>query len=222
MAAPSKQKPRKLPPLRKGTLVMWNDQKGFGFIHPEGSLEDYFVHISTFKRGLTRRPEIGDEVLFRAQEGKEGKKRASFATIPALTPGPEPAPSHFELKPLPRNWGINLLIITPLVLSGYLLIMAKNPIPFFSYWILSLLTMFLYGTDKANAATHKWRVPEHYFHILEILGGWPGALIAQNDFRHKTRPSAYLWILRGIITIHLMAWFIYFYWTARQTEMGLF
>jgi uncharacterized membrane protein YsdA (DUF1294 family) len=82
--------------------------------------------------------------------------------------------------------------------------------------------MYLYGLDKANAATHKKRVPELYFHVLELLGGWPGALIAQNDFRHKTRQSAYLWILRGIIAIHLMAWGIYFHWMAQQTEIGLY
>ena len=53
-----------------------------------------------------------------------------------------------------------------------------------------------------------------YFHILEMMGGWPGALFAQNDFRHKTRASVYLWILWGIITVHMMAWGIYFYWAS--------
>lgn len=206
--------------MQKGTLVMWNDQKGFGFIHPEGTEEDYFVHISTFKKGLARRPEIGDIVHFRPAENA-GRKCASFALIPALEPPPAP-PRRFALNPRKRSWPVNLLIALPLVLSGYLLILAKNPLPFFAYWILSLLTMFLYGLDKANAAMRKWRVPELYFHLLELLGGWPGALVAQNDFRHKTRQSAYLWILRGIIAIHLMAWIIYFYWTARQAAMGLF
>jgi uncharacterized membrane protein YsdA (DUF1294 family)/cold shock CspA family protein len=222
MAAPEKQKSSKVPPLQKGTLVMWNDSKGFGFIRPNLAEEDFFVHISNFKKGLTRRPVIGDEVQFREAEGP-GKKRVSYALIPAMievdTP---PPPGQFELNPRQRSWLTNVLIITPLVLSSYLLLMAKNPIPFFSYFMLSLLTMILYGRDKANAATRKWRVPESYFHILELMGGWPGALIAQNDFRHKTRASTYLWILRGIIAIHLMGWFIYFYWTAKQTETGLF
>lgn len=220
MAVATKHKPRKIPPMQKGTLVMWNDQKGFGFIHPDGTEDDYFVHISTFKKGLARRPETGDIIHFRPAESA-GKKRASFALIPALEQLPQ-APRRFELNPRPRTWLMNVLIALPLVFSGYLLMLAKNPIPFFAYWILSLLTMVLYGIDKANAATHQWRVSEILFHILELLGGWPGALIAQNDFRHKTRQSAYLWILRGIIAIHLMAWGIYFYWTARQTEMGLF
>ena len=70
----SKKKPRKLQPMQKGTLVMWNDAKGFGFIRPEGTEDDYFVHISNFKKGLPRRPDIGDELLFRPVES-ETKKR---------------------------------------------------------------------------------------------------------------------------------------------------
>lgn len=221
MAAALKNKPRKVPPMRKGTLVMWNDQKGFGFIHPDGSDEDYFVHISTFKKGMTRRPESGDIVHFRPDESA-GKKRASFAMIPELDHTAHNPPQRFSLNPRKRSWDVNLLIALPLVLSGYLLIITKNPVPFIAYWILSLLTMFLYGIDKAHAATHRWRVPEIYLHLTELLGGWPGALIAQNDFRHKTRQSVYLWILRGIIAIHVMAWIIYFYWTSRPPAMGLY
>ena len=222
MSKPAKTKPRKLPPMTKGTLVMWNDPKGFGFIRKEDTDEDYFVHISSFKKGLTRRPEIGDEIHFRSG-GSSEKKRATFALIPALEPEPSPVgATRFELNPKPRSWWVNLLIVTPLMLSCYLLFMARNPLPFFFYVTLSILTMFLYGTDKANAATHKWRVPELYFHLLEFMGGWPGALIAQSDFRHKTRQSMYLWILHGIVAIHVMGWIIYFYWTAHQTEMGLY
>ncbi len=221
MAASASRKNKNQLPMQKGHLVMWNDLKGFGFIRPDGTDEDFFVHISTFKKGLPRRPEIGDEIHFRPHEGNSGRKRAAFALIPALEQKDTGKGRHFSLNPRPRSVFVNLLIITPLVLSGYLLVLAKNPAPFFLYWILSILTMFLYGTDKAHAATRRWRVPEIYLHILEFLGGWPGALIAQNDFRHKTRVTTYVWILRGIIAIHLMGWFIYFYWTLKQTALIL-
>lgn len=210
MATAEKKAARKTPPMQKGMLVMWNDQKGFGFIRPDGSEDDYFVHISVFKKGMPRRPETGDVVHFRPAD-LPGKKRCSFALVENIEEAPERKP--FVLMPKHRSWATNLLIITPLMLSGYLLLLAKNPIPFFSYVIFSIITMLLYGADKAHAATKSWRVPELYLHILEFMGGWPGALMAQNEFRHKTRKSLYLYIFRGIIVVHLLAWAAYFYWT---------
>jgi uncharacterized membrane protein YsdA (DUF1294 family) len=31
------------------------------------------------------------------------------------------------------------------------------------------------------------RTPESTLHLLSVLGGWPGALVAQQMFRHKSR-----------------------------------
>lgn len=214
MATAEKRTARKSPPMQKGTLIMWNDLKGFGFIRPENGEEDYFAHISAFKKGMARRPEIGDVVHFRPAE-LPGKRRVSFVLVESLEQHP-PERKPFVLIPRHRSWATNLLIATPLVLSGYLLLLAKNPLPFFCYCFFSILTMFLYGADKAHAATRQWRIPEVYLHILEILGGWPGALMAQNDFRHKTRKSLYQIIFKGIIVLHLIAWAAYFYWLFRQ------
>lgn len=215
MVTADKGAPRKLPPLHKGILVMWNDLKGFGFVRPDDGDEDHFIHISAFKKGMSRRPEIGDELRFRP-DGQSGKKRAVFAVIQGVDYEPPPAPKPFSLMPKRRPWFINLLIFIPLASSFYLLIAARNPLPFFFYTALSLLTMFIYATDKANAATHRWRVPEGYLHILELMGGWPGALLAQNEFRHKTRKSLYQILFRVIIAVHLLGWAAYFYWHYRN------
>ncbi|MGZ8246364.1 DUF1294 domain-containing protein, partial [Methylomagnum sp.] len=177
--------------------------------------EDYFVHISAFKKHLSRRPAVGDEVQFRPAD-LPGKKRVGFALIEGVEYAPpEPKPKHFVLVPKPRSWTLNALIMTPLFLSGYLLVLGKNPLPFFSYCLFSVLILFLYGADKTHAAIRSWRIPESYLHLLEILGGWPGALIAQNAFRHKTRKSVYLMIFHGIIALHLIGWAVYFYWFFR-------
>lgn len=195
-------------PLAKGVLVLWNDEKGFGFVRPENGEEDHFVHISAFKRGMTRRPAIGDHVRFKPGE-HDGKKRVSFAVIEGV--GIEPPPSRAPMRLLAkrRSLGLSCLIGAPLALSAYVLWIKGNFVPFLSYTMFSVLTLMLYGLDKKNAALHRWRVPDSYFHVLDLLGGWPGALLAQNDFRHKLRKSMYQVILRSIVVIHFGLWAAY-------------
>src|SRR5690606_8302634 len=55
------------------------------------------------------------------------------------------------------------------------------------YVILSFTTLLVYAKDKAAARQDTWRVPESTLHMLALLGGWPGAIVAQQKFRHKTR-----------------------------------
>ena len=51
---------------------------------------------------------------------------------------------------------------------------------------MSLLAYAVYAKDKAAARERRWRVPESTLHLLSLLGGWPGALLAQQVLRHKT------------------------------------
>jgi uncharacterized membrane protein YsdA (DUF1294 family) len=52
--------------------------------------------------------------------------------------------------------------------------------------ILNALTFLLYGIDKAAARRGGNRIPENILHLLALLGGWPGAFLAQRLLRHKT------------------------------------
>jgi uncharacterized membrane protein YsdA (DUF1294 family) len=56
----------------------------------------------------------------------------------------------------------------------------------------SLIAFVAYALDKAAARAGRWRTQESTLHLLALIGGWPGALLAQRQFRHKTarRPSA--------------------------------
>lgn len=55
-----------------------------------------------------------------------------------------------------------------------------------TYAVLSVVTVALYRSDKAAAEQGRRRTPESTLHLLALLGGWPGALVARQAFRHKT------------------------------------
>jgi uncharacterized membrane protein YsdA (DUF1294 family) len=43
-------------------------------------------------------------------------------------------------------------------------------------------------------------------HLVELLGGWPGALVAQQCFRHKTRKLSYQMVVWLIVAAHQLVW----------------
>ncbi|WP_157598879.1 DUF1294 domain-containing protein [Rhodanobacter sp. Root561] len=53
---------------------------------------------------------------------------------------------------------------------------------------MSLLSCLMYRADKSAAqeGRRRSRTPESHLHLVDLIGGWPGALIAQQQFRHKT------------------------------------
>ena len=66
------------------------------------------------------------------------------------------------------------------------------------YALMSLLTLVLYWRDKRAAVLGLWRTPEGTLHLLELLGGWPGALMGQKKLRHKCSKVSYqveFWIV---------------------------
>lgn len=74
---------------------------------------------------------------------------------------------------------------------------------------LSLFTLMAYAADKARAKAEEWRVSEWALHGLELSGGWPGALLAQVFFRHKTAKATYQLVFWLIIFLHQLIAFDY-------------
>ena len=56
---------------------------------------------------------------------------------------------------------------------------------------INALTFWTYARDKKRAEAGEWRVSEAQLHLLELLGGWPGAWAAQRRLRHKTSKTSY-------------------------------
>lgn len=86
------------------------------------------------------------------------------------------------------------------------------PWPICVYLLMSGVTCALYLADKRRATRGAWRVRERTLHLCELFGGWPGALIAQQVFRHKRRKADYLAVFWGIVLLHLLAWAWWLRW----------
>ena len=73
-------------------------------------------------------------------------------------------------------------------------------------WLGSSLAAYvLYWLDKRAARAGYRRVPERTLHLVGVLGGWPGALLAQRQFRHKTVKQPFQAIFWATVAINLAA-----------------
>ncbi|MFH7617717.1 DUF1294 domain-containing protein, partial [Pseudomonas syringae group genomosp. 7] len=69
----------------------------------------------------------------------------------------------------------------------------------------------LYRHDKGQAANGGQRTPANALHVTELQGGWPGALLAQQVVRHKTRKVSFQIVRWRIVLVHQapgIAWLV--------------
>jgi CspA family cold shock protein len=62
--------------MTNGTVKFYNDQKGFGFIQPEGGAKDVFVHATALERAGIRGLVEGQKVMFETAEDRRTGKIA--------------------------------------------------------------------------------------------------------------------------------------------------
>ncbi len=182
---------------KKGILRSWNDERGFGFIVPNDGGKDVFLHISAFSN-RNRRPENGQTVTYAMSTDDRGRPRAKSATLPG-DQIPERKRSSGGTWAIPVSIGY-------LCLVTFSVFVAQIPaVVLLGYLALSALTFFVYAYDKVAAKDGAWRTKESTLHLLSLLGGWPGALIAQQKLRHKTMKQSFRSVLWITVCLNLVA-----------------
>lgn len=189
----------------EGVIRSWDDERGFGFIEPALSGQEIFVHIKAFPRGAAR-PTIGQRVSFEVELGPQGKKRARKAE--AI----RPAQVRVNVRlSSPAQWGTATLFAIPAFLVVYVVtgILWQHPSWIaLAYLILSAVTYVAYALDKSSAKHGGWRTPESTLHTLSIVGGWPGALLAQQFLRHKSTKAEFRSVFWTTVVLNVAAFII--------------
>ncbi len=103
-----------------------------------------------------------------------------------------------------------LAIVAFLVIFAGLTAAGMVPLGLLGLYVLaSVAAYFMYGIDKFAAERGRWRTSEASLHLVALLGGWPGALVAQHVFRHKTVKRSFraVFWLTVVANIVLLVWF---------------
>jgi len=86
---------------------------------------------------------------------------------------------------------------------GFMAVANRLPTPVIALYAgASLIAFVVYALDKAAARAGRWRTQESTLHLLALIGGWPGALLAQRQFRHKTAKTSFLVVFWATVLLN--------------------
>jgi len=173
----------------RARIEEWRPERGFGFLRFEE--HRIFLHRRDFAV-FHRAPKAGDCVEFVLGQDRHGRLCAQQAEL--------------------ANDG-GRISRQSLVLLGALLV-APAAVLFrllgTEYWYAtlaaalapSLLAYLLYADDKGRSRAKAWRISEKNLHWISMLGGWPGAFLAQRRYRHKTAKLGFQGVFWMTVLLH--------------------
>ena len=187
---------------KQGKVSNWNDEKGYGFISSNSDGNDRFFHISEYSENH-KIPING--LIVKYQDSHDDHGRVCAINV-------SPIKGHLEKTLASKQLRFSFIILTLFLISvGAMAYFKLLPnIIGYIYMIMSLVTFVIYANDKNAARTGKWRTPESTMHLFSLIGGWPGALIAQSKLRHKSRKVSfrfYYW-LTVALNIFIISWLV--------------
>jgi len=198
----------------EGKITNWKDDKGFGFIIPDGGGRKLFVHIKSFSN-RQRRPIGNETVSYKVTTNAKGQPQA----INVVYSG-----EHLRSKH-PSEYN-NLSLILAVIFILFVIatvIIGKLPLQVLSlYLFASVVTFTVYAFDKSAAKKGLWRISESTLHLLSLIGGWPGALSAQRFLRHKSKKQSFQIIFWITVLLNCGALSLFFWPSGAQATCAIF
>lgn len=182
---------------QEGVITRWEDARGFGIITPVAGGSPVFLHASELPRGAPR-PVAGDIVTFRPTRDDRNRPRAAQVQYAGAA---RRRNSMARGVPVAVTVGVAFYVLLGVLTA---LKMLPGAVMAFSA-LLSVAAFVLYRTDKSAATRGAWRISESTLQFVSLLGGWPGALLAQRVYRHKTRKQEFQVVFWAAVVVNCVA-----------------
>ncbi len=169
--------------VESGTISSWNQEKNFGFIAPKSGGKPIFVHISDYSR-KHKSTLKGLEVQYFVSTDQKGRRCAVEVC---------PLKGHKRSSPAFRQKTLSIFLLSSFAGILYFLFRYRTiPLELVGlYAVMSVIAFIMYAKDKSAAEWGTWRTSESTLHTLSLLGGWPGAALAQSFLRHKSKKISF-------------------------------
>jgi uncharacterized membrane protein YsdA (DUF1294 family)/cold shock CspA family protein len=190
----------------QGKITQWNDDKGYGFVEPHGGGNRAFVHIKAFERN-GRRPQDGDVITYNAVQESGGRFKASAVRFARSVAG---EPAHKRQRGSGGKTGAVVAAGFCAFVAGAVVLGTLPAALAGLYACASVVAFAAYAIDKSAARNNRWRTQESTLHLMGLVGGWPGAYLAQRLLRHKSSKAEFqsaFWItaaLNAAATLYLL------------------
>ncbi len=185
----------------QGKIIKWNDEKGFGFVVPKGGNQPVFVHVRAFSN-RQRRPVVDAAINYELGSDAQGR----CCAVNVRYADEKQATVELRISVVPMLLAILFsALLAHLVGSGQIPMVVAVV-----YLAASLVTFMTYALDKGAAQSGQWRTQENTLHLMGIAGGWPGAIVAQQLFRHKSSKRKFqkkFW-LTAMINAGALVWLL--------------
>jgi uncharacterized membrane protein YsdA (DUF1294 family) len=198
-----------------GVLVQWNSDTSSGTLRGGDGIATP-VHLSSFTGGL-RSPMVGSSFSYRrVGSGKRGV--AWHAEDVALIDGRDGASAGQGAARRSRvRWqGVVIVLAVDAVVGAAFVPLVGAGLPLWvpiAYAVTSGVSFIAYAIDKRAARRGQWRVSEATLQLLAVGGGWPGALLAQQVLRHKTRKQTFQVVFWLAVAANIAAFALIFFGT---------
>ncbi len=108
------------------------------------------------------------------------------------------------------SWSIIVVYIFFAIMGVSVLTTQIDPLVLAFYMVVSIVTFTVYAIDKSAATKGTWRTSESTLHLLSLVGGWPGALVAQQKLRHKSKKQFFRFVYWITVALNcaLLSWLL--------------